>query len=131
MPKFSEKSLAMLETCHIDLVRLFMKVIETYDCSILCGHRNEALQEYAYNHGNSRVNWPDSKHNSTPSLAVDVAPWPIDWEDELRFGHFAGYVQAVAEKMEIDLRWGGDFDGDGSTTDQSFMDLCHFELVNV
>ncbi|MDF1546117.1 MAG: M15 family peptidase [bacterium] len=131
MPKFSERSLAKLETCDIRLARLFMKVVEHYDCSVLCGHRPQEIQDYAFEHGNSKLKWPDSKHNTKPSLAVDLAPYPIDWEDALRFAHFAGYVKAIADRMGYAIRWGGDWDSDGSTNDQNFMDLGHFEILDV
>ena len=68
----------------------------------------------------------DSKHLT--GRAVDVAPYPIDWDDTDRFYHFAGYVFGIAESMGIHLRWGGDWDSDFTFTDQSFHDLPHFEL---
>lgn len=130
MPKFSEISLSRLETCHIQLVRLFMKVIEDYDCSILCGHRGEEAQNLAHQLGNSNKQFPDSKHNKMPSEAVDVAPYPIDWDDTHRFAFFAGYVKRIADEMGIDIIWGSDWDSDTSTTDQTLMDFGHFELVD-
>lgn len=130
MPKFSNASKARLYTCHDDLQRLFNKVIEEYDCSILEGHRPQELQEEYFRTGKSKVRWPNGKHNSQPSKAVDVAPWPIDWNDTNRFYHFGGYVKGVAQSMGIEIRWGGDWDGDTDLDDQTFMDLVHFELVN-
>ena len=70
-----------------------------------------------------------SKHNSFPSLAVDVAPYPINWSDKERFYFFAGYVKATADQMKIKIRWGGDWDGDTKVRDQTFMDLPHYELI--
>ena len=69
-----------------------------------------------------------SHHNSDPSRAVDVAPYPIDWNDTERFGRFAGFVLGMAAAMGIPLRWGGDWDRDNDTHDQKFNDLVHFEL---
>ena len=83
----------------------------------------------------SQVEWPDSKHNPMPSMAVDVAPYPIDWEDEGRFYMFAGWVMCVAMRLFEEgqithtLRWGGDWNRNWYTTDQSFFDGVHFELV--
>jgi len=62
-------------------------------------------------------------------MAVDVAPYPIDWDDLGGFYMFAGYVLRVAETMGIKIRYGGDWDGDRKTTDQRFKDLPHFELL--
>ena len=65
-----------------------------------------------------------------PSLAIDAAPSPIDWNDRERFFYFAGVVKGVAEEMGIKIRWGGDWDGDNDFDDQTFDDLVHFELVS-
>lgn len=78
--------------------------------------------------GRSKTKWPDSKHNSNPSMGIDVAPYPIDWNDIKRFYHFGGFVQSRAESLGIKLRWGGDWDSDRDLNDQTFMDLVHFEL---
>lgn len=44
-----------------------------------------------------------------------------------RWYYFGGFVLGTAEEMNIDIRWGGDWDGDRSLEDQSFHDLPHFE----
>ena len=54
---------------------------------------------------------PKNKHNAEEpelSKAVDVAPYPIDWNDKERFYYFAGVVMGIAIQMGIPLRWGGD-----------------------
>ena len=79
--------------------------------------------------GKSQVRWPDGKHNTEPSLAVDVCPYPVVWDDRERQTLFAGYVLATAKAMGIDLRWGGDWDRDTEVRDNSFDDLVHFEIV--
>lgn len=129
MNKFSQKSLERLNTCHPDLQKVFNKVIENYDCTIICGHRGKDEQDEAVRLGNSKLEWPNSKHNQLLSLAVDVAPYPLDWNDTSRFYHFAGYVLAVANLMGVKLRWGGDWNGDLKFRDEKFKDLPHFELV--
>jgi len=35
----------------------------------------------------------------------------------------------VASQMGIKIRWGGDWDSDGSVCDNKFNDLVHFELA--
>ena len=129
MPKFGTRSLMNISGVHKELKRLFEEVVKTYDCSVLCGHRSKADQDQAYADGKSKVQYPNSKHNSKPSRAVDVAPYPIDWNDMKRWYHFGGYVKAVAESMGIDIIWGGDWDGDFDLKDQNFNDLPHFELA--
>jgi len=128
--KFGQTSRDRLATCDERLQRVFNKVIKHRDCSILCGHRGQAEQDEALRTGKSKLGWPKSKHNTLPSKAVDVAPWPIDWTDLDRFRVFAGFVLGVAATMGIPLRWGGDWDGDGTNRDQTFHDLPHFEVVD-
>ena len=133
MPFFGDKSKEHLSQAHPDLQRLFNDVIKTYACSVLCGHRGKEAQEAAFRDEKSRVHFPNSKHNQLPSLAVDVAPYPVDWSDTKdamkRWYHFGGYVKGVASTMGITIRWGGDWDGDFELRDQNFNDIPHFELV--
>ena len=135
MPAYSVKSRERLNSCHKDLRMIFNAVIAHFDNSILCGHRGEAAQMAAYNSGRSKVKWPNGKHNKTPSMAIDAAPYPIDWQDRERFHYFAGYVMGVAEMLHAQgmithrLRYGGDWDMDTEVADNGFDDLVHFELV--
>lgn len=135
MPKFSQDSFSKLSTCDHDLQVLFFEVIKTYDCKILEGYRNQEDQEKAFNSGHSKLHFPHGKHNHQPSYAVDAAPYPLDWNDKLRFYHFAGYVLAVADqlksqgKMTKGIRWGGNWDMDNDLMDNKFSDLGHFELI--
>lgn len=129
MSKFSASSSARLSECDPRLQTVFNKVLESYDCTIVVGYRGEKEQNDAFEHGLSKLRFPDSKHNKSPSLAVDAAPFPVKWDHKNSFYHFAGYVLGVAEGLGIKLRWGGDWDGDRDLADQSFYDLVHFELV--
>ena len=129
MPSFGESSRNALESAHPKLRELFNEVIKTYDCKVLCGFRSQEDQQKAFDGGFSKVQWPNSKHNTYPSLAVDVVPYPVDWQDLRRFYFFAGYVKATAERMGIKIRWGGDWDNDFNFKDQNFHDLPHTELL--
>lgn len=128
MPRFSARSLARLDTCHADLRRLFLEVVKHFDCTVLEGHRGQEAQDEAFAAGRSKLRWPNGRHNTQPSLAVDVAPWPLDWSDTGRFRYFGGYVLGIAQQLDIPVRWGGDWDGDTQVRDQRFNDLVHFEL---
>lgn len=128
MPRFSSQSLEKLGTCKGQLEALFRRVVKTYDCSVLQGHRGEAAQNEAFRAGLSKLEFPRSKHNRDLSEAVDAAPYPINWTQTKRFYHFGGYVLGVASEMDIPIRWGGDWDQDHDLYDQTFMDLVHFEL---
>ena len=128
MPRFSKRSLGRLETCDERLQELFKEVVKRFDCTIIEGHRGEEKQNAAYKKGNSKVKYPNGKHNKLPSIAVDVAPYPIDWSDRDRFNYFGGYVIGIAQQMGLNIRWGGDWDQDTKTKDNRFDDLVHFEI---
>ncbi|MFK5892320.1 MAG: M15 family peptidase [Pseudomonadota bacterium] len=128
MPTFGKSSASRLATCHPNLQELFNEVIKNYDCSILQGTRSKEEQDEYFRTGKSKVQYPNSKHNHSPSLAVDVVPYPIDWNDWNRFYHFTGYVKGVADKLGIDIRSGIDWDSDNDFSDQSWIDAPHFEV---
>lgn len=135
MPKFGARSTKNLSQCDMQLQDLFNTVIQFYDCSVICGHRNEKDQDTAYAEGRSQKEWPDSEHNKFPSLAGDVVPWfkvapHIRWKDKVKFYEFAGLVQGIAFMMGIKIRWGGNWDMDDELHDQSLFDLPHFELID-
>ena len=143
MPKFGRKSRQQLESCHPDLQTLFNTVIEEVDCSVICGYRNKEDQDKAVASGNSKAVYPTGKHNSKPSTAVDVYPYPIDFNDRVRYYWFAGWVLAKAEILrnvgEIinKIRWGGNWKGlNNGKIDFSYNnlpdvldDLPHFEII--
>ena len=128
MPRFGKTSKRRLATCEDKLQNLFKEVVKHFDCSVLVGYRGRNEQDTAFESGHSKVKWPNGKHNKKPSVAVDVAPYPIDWDDRERFIYFGGFVKGCAFRMGIPLRWGGDWDSDTQLSDNKFDDLVHFEL---
>jgi len=127
--KFGPRSMKNLSEAHPDLQRLFHIVIQEYDCTIIEGHRTALEQNAVYHAGKSKLKFPHSKHNHDPSMAVDVCPYPIDWNDYKRFYYFGGLVKGIASRLGIGIRWGGDWSGDNDFNDQTFHDLPHFELL--
>lgn len=130
MPKFGSKSKERLATCDERLQKVFNEVIKEVDCSVLEGHRGEERQNKFYDEGKSKLRFPSGRHNANPSRAVDVVPYPIDWDNRDRFHFFAGFVLGVARSMGIKLRSGLDWDMDWETSDNRFDDAPHFELVD-
>lgn len=128
---FSQTSLDRLNTCDLQWLRIMTDVmkIQAMDFTIICGHRGKEEQDKAYNDGNSKLKWPDSKHNSKPSKAIDIAPYPINWQSREGFCYLAGMVKAVAGAHGVKIRWGGDFNQDGIIGNDKFQDLVHFEIV--
>ena len=105
MPSFGTRSMMHYSTLHPKLQRILYDAILVIDFAILCGHRDEAAQNAAYPVF-SKVKWPNSKHNTTPSRAVDIAPWPINWEDEGRFYLVAGVILSCAHDLGITIDGG-------------------------
>lgn len=129
MPAFSDRSMNKLTSCARPLQSLFLEVVTFWDCTIIEGHRDKEKQNLAVARGSSTLVWPNGQHNKLPSQAVDVAPWPLDWQDTQAFYAFGGFVLGVAYEMEIPIRWGYDWDGDHDFHDQRLMDGVHFELL--
>lgn len=129
MPTLSKLSEQRLATCDPRLQALLREAIKHVDFTVICGYRNQDDQNDAFRTGRSKVRYPDSKHNTLPSSAVDIAPYPVDWKDTARFARLAGYLERIAHEQGIRIRWGGDFDQDGATADERFIDMPHIEIV--
>jgi peptidoglycan LD-endopeptidase CwlK len=135
VPTFSKGSKERLLTCHADLQTIANEVIKVVDFTVTCGHRGQAEQLLAFESGRSALNWPNSKHNRTPSHAMDLAPYPIDWDDRGSFYLLAGYVLCTAARLYDEgmvihrIRAGADWNGNLKTADQKFHDLPHFEII--
>lgn len=138
MAKFGKRSDDRLNTCHEDIQKVMRAAVKIYDISVVWGHRGREAQNKAFMSGNSKVQWPDSKHNKIPSMAIDVIPYPSGWPQKdsphyhkqvAAFYHMAGIILGIAATMNVSLRWGGDWDMDDDFTDNRFDDLAHFELI--
>ena len=132
--RFSSRSRERLRTCHADLVLLMTEALADPDCpsdiSVLEGWRNQADQDAAFDSGASQLRWPQSRHNSTPSMAVDVAPYVnggITWDWQYYYP-LADHVNEVWERLSVSgstsgdyrLTWGGDW--------TTFKDGPHWQL---
>jgi len=60
--------------------------------------------------------------------AVDLVPWPIDWQALSKFDAIAKAMMAAAKELGVSLRWGADWDGDGKPRERGETDSPHFEL---
>ncbi len=128
MNKYSRVGLTRFNELDPKLQILLSVVLINRDHSILCAHRGEVEQNAAVAAGTSTVVFPNSKHNSFPSKAVDIQQYPYK-NDVQGLYMFIGYVQRVAEELNIKIRCGADWDSDGQTRDQTFHDVFHIELV--
>jgi peptidoglycan L-alanyl-D-glutamate endopeptidase CwlK len=134
---YSKRSLDNLATCTSNLQRLFLEMANHRNTTIVEGHRGQEKQHKYFIEGKSKLDWPHGNHNSLPSKAVDAVPAEIDWalvnkSDRASINEiymFVGEVIGISKMMEINIRVGADWDGDGDIDDQKFHDLPHFEEV--
>lgn len=136
MPNFSRQSVNKLQTCHPELQKLFFEVIKHWDCIISEGHRGEEAQNSAVARGKSKLLYPHGRHNSVPSMAVDVYPYPVPTDKQMAdYYYFGGFVLGVAAMlkaqgvMRYSVRYGADWNKNQRITDEKFIDAVHFELI--
>lgn len=129
----SKSSIKKLETCDVQLQEIVNAVTEIMPIQVIEGKRSKRRQDRLFAIGRSKLQWPDSKHNVEEpdelAKAVDIAPKPIDWNDMERFFFLAGVMFGVGGRLNIKVRWGGDWNQNLDFKDQNFRDLVHFELV--
>lgn len=137
MPSFSQKSKDKLNTCHPKLQLVLNEAIKATDFTVLYGNRSVEEQFELFKKGRELQadgTWKKvgatvtnldgknkkSNHNYSPSHAVDIAPYPIDWNNIDRFKALAEVVKKCAKNLNIKIVYGGDW--------TSFKDYPHFEL---
>lgn len=144
MANFGSKSKERLMTCESDIQRVLELAIQKYDFVVLCGVRTPEEQFELFKQGRKLVNgkWEKtgstvtnidgkttkSMHNYIPSKAVDIAPYPIDWNNLDRFKELSKVILDCAKELGISLTWGADWDMDGNIEEHKFKDFPHYEL---
>jgi peptidoglycan L-alanyl-D-glutamate endopeptidase CwlK len=147
MYTFSNNSKSKLDTCHPDLIKIMELAISRskVDFGVSEGNRSLARQNELYRQGKSKINGTTKKgkHNSVPSMAVDIFAYHKDYVtrkklvyDRVHLAYIGGIVESCAQellklrKIKHKIRWGANWDSDGVIDyDQSFDDYPHFELV--
>ena len=124
MFKFGKRSKQRLKGVDAKLVNVLNELIKIMDVTIIEGLRTQERQDELVKQGASKTKF--SKH--ILGKAVDVAPYPIDWKDRDRFHYMGGMIRGIAKQLNVSVRWGGDWDSDGETKDNSFDDLVHVEI---
>ena len=103
--KWSANSKKHLDTLHSDLQVLCNYALKYWDCSVLDGPRGKARQNEAYKAGDSKLKFPDGKHNLSPSEAVDITTYdpglPTYDPTGARNREFAFYLQGVADMLFV------------------------------
>lgn len=130
---WSKKSLGLLECLHPDMRRVVDLVMswQVMDLTVVRTKTTPELQAEKVKGGFSKT--LNSKHLTDAhgfAGAVDLAPYPVDWKDEKRFGVLMGLMIAAAKVQGVQVRVGGNWDGDNDFHDNTPEDPGHFELVN-
>lgn len=121
--KFGKKSTERLKECDLRLQTLCEKMLSRsdFDMTVTCGHRTKEEQEKAFNEGKSKAHFGQSKHNSYPSKAVDIVPYPINWDTkDIRWWKMVALAYDTARHLGIKIRCGAFFTG--------LADFPHIEL---
>ena len=124
MPHFGKKSKERLKGVDNKLIKVLNELIKIMDVTIIEGVRSSERQEKLLKQGATKVKY--SKHME--GKAVDLAPYPIDWDDLERFYYMGGMIRGIAKQLNVNVRWGGDWDSDGDVKDNGFDDLVHIEI---
>lgn len=154
-----QKSRLKLEGVHPDMVRVVLRAAELatpdLDFTVLEGVRSRAQMMVNYGKGRTaaqlaakgipakfaqpgaaKVTWLNDPFASNHRVqkdgfgwAVDLAPWPIDWNDGRRFEKLALLMFRAAAIEKVHIRWGRDWDEDGRYEEKGETDGPHFELV--
>ena len=123
MYKWGKTSKDRLATCDKRLQDLadMMLARSSFDLTITCGYRTEQEQNEAFEKGKSRAKFGQSKHNTFPSKAIDICPYPINWDSkDPRWQEMALNAMWCAGRLGFEIAWGGNF--------KSISDKPHFEL---
>lgn len=130
--RWGTSSQKRLEAAHEDLRVLADLVLRTAPFDVSCTESHRSEQDHnSLPPGASYLTWEESKHSRQPSWAIHLEPYPIDYNNRFRYDVLAGVVLSAAERLGIRdrLRWGGDWDGDWTYSDQTLHDLAHYELT--
>jgi len=124
MPRFGRKSKERLKGVDAKLVNVANELIKLMDVTVIEGLRSQERQNELVAQGKSKTKF--GKH--VAGKALDLAPYPIDWDDRERFHYMGGLIRGIGHSLGVDVRWGGDWDSDGEIADNNFDDLVHVEI---
>ena len=132
------RSRANLAGVHPDLVRVVEHAIQItrQDFFVVEGVRTPERQSELYAQGRTApgpvVTWTKTSRHFRGvdgyGRAVDLVPWPIDWNTPAKFDAIYAAMMAAAEEAGVAVRSGMDWDGDGNPRERGESDSPHFEL---
>lgn len=155
---YGKSSFTNLLSCDKKLQAVAVRALEIAnkcgrDLSVIEGHRSLERQKALLEKGLSQVK--EGKHNEYPSKALDFLPYHITYKGLsgnpiqvkaiatkygisyevamqkvcAEFYIIAQCFMIAAAELNINIRWGGDWDRDNDVFNNSFDDLGHIELL--
>lgn len=146
--RFSQRSLTSLAGVHPNLAKVAHRAIQitSQDFIITEGLRTKERMWEVYGKGRTvaecaakgvpakyaspkeaKVTWLANPLRSNHAAkadgyghAIDVAPYPVDWNDAKKFHAIAKAMKKAAAELGVKISWGGDW--------AKNRDLPHFEL---
>lgn len=143
MYKLSNRSLQRLYGVDVSLVRVVKRAIELTDQDFMVTEGVRTREQCCINYGKgrteqqcslkgvpvkyaqpslSKVTWLNnpfaSKH--TTGKAIDLIPYPVDWNDLKKFHMIAAAMKQAAAELGVKIKWGGDW--------KKSKDYPHFEI---
>ncbi|MBK0063948.1 M15 family metallopeptidase [Acinetobacter sp. S54] len=140
----SKLSLSRLEGVHPELVKVVQRAIQLTDQDFMVVEGVRSKEQCYINYGKgrtasqckakgvpikyaqpnlSKVTWLNNPlaSNHVTGQAVDLVPYPVDWNDLKKFQVVANAMQAAAKDLGVKLSWGGNW--------KTSKDYPHFELA--
>lgn len=111
----SKQSLSGVNRDLVSVVELAIK-LTSQDFMVIEGIRNINRQRELVAAGKSKT--MNSRHLT--GHAVDLCPYPVDWEDAEKFVAISVAMKEAAKELGIKIEWGGDW--------KNGWDKPHFEL---
>ena len=149
--QLSKRSLSRLAGVDDKLVAVVKRAIEISDVDFMVLEGERSKEQCMINYGKGRtasqcsdngvpakyanpsaakVTWLNnpfaSKHVS--GRAVDLVPYPVDWNDLKKFDAIAKAMLQAAKELGVPVRWGADWDGDSKPRERGESDSPHFEI---
>ena len=102
-----ERSLKNLQGVHKDLVKVVERAIKIteQDFTVIEGVRTLERQKKLLADGFTKT--LNSRHLT--GHAVDLCPYPIDWNDHSKFETISKAMKQAAEELGVAIVWGGDW----------------------
>lgn len=134
----SEDNLRGVHSELVNVVRLALLISNT-DFAVIEGLRTERRQHDLYAQGRSKpgpiVTWTlASKHitgDAVDLLPINPETAKPDWNYKAGFQEVHDAMFAAADRLDVKIRWGADWNMNGKAGEKGETDTPHFELVKV